>query len=228
MSNRRSKINWNGILAIQIPNLLSFFKRSFAQFPRQPNSFRKRRATLGIFPHAAPIVSDEIPHVTPFYAPSFLICSIPKQGIAHKFYYELEPDSSSSPRWERCEAHKQHAEITCLKFVTPLVKKWEIQKNGGERISLSWWTWSWSWARDFQPAACNRKYPESEGETLFALDFINRKTSTQVSVSLGPAGGGFDGDDWPTGIGTGKPLKNSDPRTIPGVEKWRTDSRSEK
>lgn len=39
-------------------------------------------------------------------------------------------------------------------------------------------------------------YPQSEGETLFALDFINRKTSTQVSVSLGPAGGGFDGDDW--------------------------------
>jgi len=67
--------------------------------------------------------------------------------------------------------------------------------------------------------ACNRKYPQSKGETLFALDFINRKTSTQVSVSLGPAGGGFDGDDWPTGIGTGKPLKNSDPRTIPGVEK---------
>lgn len=61
-------------------------------------------------------------------------------------------------------------------------------RGPGQEISCGW------------PVACNRN--ETEGETpeaaLFALDFINRKTSTQVSVSLGPAGGSFDGDDWTT------------------------------
>lgn len=105
-------------------------------------------------------------------------------GTAHKFHYEPPLSLSvslllsfSPVARAQIDAHKQHAEITCLKFVTPLVKKSAAK---GPRCVTQTHTHSHS-----ANNSCDRG---------FALDFINRKTSTQVSVSLAQRAGG-DGDD---------------------------------
>lgn len=131
----------------------------------------------------------------------FLICSIPKQGIAHKFYYEprveleLEPDSNPSPRRERCEAHKQHAEITCLKFVTPLVKNEKYKKNRRRKDLAEFrWTWSRTWPRDFQHSASSiqslqqlqaaiARHPVTGGDLVCSWFYQPQNIYSSVSVT---------------------------------------------
>lgn len=107
-------------------------------------------------------------------------------GTAHKFRYEPSLSVSlllsfSPVARAQIDAHKQHAEITCLKFVTPLVKK-SAAKGPRCVTQTHIHTHRHSYSAN---NSCDRG---------FALDFINRKTSTQVSVSLAQRAGG-DGDD---------------------------------
>lgn len=110
-------------------------------------------------------------------------------GTAHKFRYEPPLSLSvslllsfSPVARAQIDAHKQHAEITCLKFVTPLVKKSAAK---GPRCVTQTHTQTHRHSYSANNS-CDR---------AFALDFINRKTSTQVSVSLAQRAGGDDDDE---------------------------------
>lgn len=100
------------------------------------------------------------------------------------------------------DAHKQHAEITCLKFVTPLVKKSAAK---GPRCVRQRQRYTHTETNTYRDTDTDAAIPCAWCPTWFALDFINRKTSTQVSVSLAQRAGGDEADE--------------DPPTIPGVEK---------